>query len=112
MYLILVAKICLALSVAVLSLYATRHYFFASSRLLLKRPKEWMEFAGFTLPRTTVLVAMHNEQAVAGDVLRALTECDYDWQRLEIIAIDDRSTDRRNHRRVCRALSNYQGAPP
>lgn len=92
-FLILLAKICLGFAVTVLSLYAIRHYFFAVSRLFLERPKEWMEFAGFTLPHTTVMVAMHNEQAVAADVLRALVECDYDRQRLQIIAIDDRSTD-------------------
>jgi cellulose synthase/poly-beta-1,6-N-acetylglucosamine synthase-like glycosyltransferase len=53
-----------------------------------------MEFTGFMLPRVSVLVAMHNEESVAGDVLQALVECDYDWERLEILAIDDRSTDR------------------
>jgi cellulose synthase/poly-beta-1,6-N-acetylglucosamine synthase-like glycosyltransferase len=37
---------------------------------------------------------MHNEEAVAADVLQALVDADYDWSRLEIIAIDDRSEDR------------------
>ncbi|HWZ29702.1 MAG TPA: glycosyltransferase [Bryobacteraceae bacterium] len=91
---ILIAKICLVFSVTVLTLYAIRHYVFAMSRLFLKHPREWMEFTGFMLPRTTVLVAMHNEETVAADVLQALVECDYDWEKLEILAIDDRSSDR------------------
>jgi cellulose synthase/poly-beta-1,6-N-acetylglucosamine synthase-like glycosyltransferase len=92
--LILGAKICLVFSVTVLSLYALRHYLFAVSRLFLKRPHDWMEFSGFVQPRVTVLVPMHNEQAVAADVLQALVESDYDHERLDILAINDRSTDR------------------
>jgi cellulose synthase/poly-beta-1,6-N-acetylglucosamine synthase-like glycosyltransferase len=53
-----------------------------------------MELVGFTTPTVSVLVPMHNEEKVAADVLQALIECDYDWSRLEIIAIDDRSEDR------------------
>jgi hypothetical protein len=34
-------------------------------RLLLKRPRDMMEFTCFMLPRTSVLVAMHKEEAVA-----------------------------------------------
>ena len=37
---------------------------------------------------------MHNEEGVAADVLQALVECDYDRDRLEILAINDRSSDR------------------
>jgi cellulose synthase/poly-beta-1,6-N-acetylglucosamine synthase-like glycosyltransferase len=91
---LLVAKICLVFSVVILTLYAIRHYIFAVCRLSLKRPRDLMEFTGFMLPRTSVLVAMHNEELVAADVLRALVECDYDREKLEILAINDRSTDR------------------
>ena len=92
--LIVIAKSCLLFSVVVLTLYAVRHYLFAASRLSLRRPKEWMEFTGFVLPRVSVLVAMHNEEAVAADILQGLVECDYDWEKLEVVAINDRSTDR------------------
>ena len=88
------AKIVLGFAVVVLTLYAIRHCVFAVSRLFLRRPREWMEFTGFMAPRISVLVAMHNEEAVAADVLQALVECDYDWEKLEILAINDRSADR------------------
>jgi cellulose synthase/poly-beta-1,6-N-acetylglucosamine synthase-like glycosyltransferase len=91
---IFVAKVCLVFTICVLTLYAARHCAFAALRVFLRRPREWMEFTGFVLPRTSVLVAMHNEEAVAADVLQALVECDYDWERLEILAINDRSSDR------------------
>ena len=94
MAIVLAAKICLVFSILVLTLYAIRHYVFAMSRLSLRQPREWMEFTGFVLPRISVLVPMHNEEAVAADILQALVEGDYDWEKLEILAINDRSTDR------------------
>jgi cellulose synthase/poly-beta-1,6-N-acetylglucosamine synthase-like glycosyltransferase len=52
-----------------------------------------MELAGFVTPKVSVLVPMHNEETVAHDILQALIECDYDWDKLEILAINDRSDD-------------------
>ena len=92
--LILISNCCLGFTMIVLSLYAVRHYWFTLYRLALRRPRDFMELAGFVLPRISVLVPMHNEEKVATDVLQALLDCDYDWDRLEIVAIDDRSDDR------------------
>jgi len=92
--LILVSKICLGFTITVLTLYAIRHYLLALYRLSLRGPREMMDIVGFEMPRISVLVPMHNEEAVAGDVLQALVDCDYDWTRLEILAINDRSQDR------------------
>jgi len=92
--LILVARGCLCLAILVLSLYAIRHYGFTFYRMSLRRPRDMRELAGFVLPRISVLIPMHNEEKVASDVLRALVECDYDWSRLEVLAINDNSVDR------------------
>ncbi len=91
--LIVVAQFCIGVTVIVLSLYALRHYLFALTRLALDRPRDTDELVGTVLPTVTVLVPMHNEAAVAADILQALVDCDYDWNRLQILAIDDRSTD-------------------
>lgn len=80
-------------AVAVLLLYALRHYVFGYSRLRIQPPKDSMELVGFHMPRVTVLVPMHNEERVASDVLQALADGDYDWEKLEVIPINDRSTD-------------------
>ena len=92
--LISISKICLSFTIVVLTLYAIRHYLFAVYRLTLRRPRDMMELAGFVMPRVSVIVPMHNEEIVAGDVLQALVDCDYDWSRLEILAVNDRSQDR------------------
>jgi cellulose synthase/poly-beta-1,6-N-acetylglucosamine synthase-like glycosyltransferase len=94
MILLFIAKFFLGLAIVVLTLYAIRHYVFALCRLALRRPRDFMELTGFALPRTSVLVPMHNEEAVAADILQALVECDYDRTRLEVLAIDDNSEDR------------------
>ncbi|MBI2686118.1 MAG: glycosyltransferase family 2 protein [Acidobacteria bacterium] len=84
----------IAFAVAFLLLYALRHYVLGYSRLRIDRPRDSMELAGFYMPRVTVLIPMHNEERVAGDILQALVDSDYDWEKLEVIPINDRSTDR------------------
>ena len=87
------AKVCLLFTVLVLLLYAIRHYFLVFARLRLRRPRDVMELTGFYMPSVSVLVPMHNEEKVAADLLEALVAVDYDRDRLEVIAIDDRSED-------------------
>src|SRR6266545_2531595 len=85
---------CLLFSVGVLTLYALRHYSLCLARLWLQGTRDTGELLGFVMPHLTVLVPMHNEEAVAADCLGALVNCDYDWNKLEVLAINDRSTDR------------------
>lgn len=92
--LILFAKVIVGIAIVVLTLYAGRHYGFTLYRLSLRRPRDTNELVGFLTPRISVLVPMHNEEGVAADVLHALVECDYDHDQLEVLAINDRSTDR------------------
>jgi len=87
-------------SLAILTLYAIRQYALALNRLRPGRRRysasqeNAIELSGYYMPRLTVIVPMHNEERVAADILRALTECDYDPDRLQVIAANDRSSDR------------------
>ena len=81
-------------AIAFLLLYALRHYVLAYSRLRIEQPKDFNELVGFYMPRVTVLIPMHNEERVAADILQALVDSDYDWEKLEVIPINDRSDDR------------------
>ncbi len=92
--LIWVCRIYLLFAILVLTAYAIRHYSFVLLRLSARKTRDMMEVVGFTAPKVSVLVPMHNEEKVAPDVLQALVDCDYDWDKLEIIAINDRSQDR------------------
>ena len=77
----------------VLVLYALRHYLFCVFRVFLSRPRSFSEIEGFHLPRLSVIIPMHNEESVAADVLEALAGSDYDHALLEILAVNDRSSD-------------------
>jgi len=46
------------------------------------------------LPKVGVIVPAHNEEKVIADVLRALLQADYPRDKLRIIVVNDRSTDR------------------
>ncbi len=92
-YLIWVCKLCLVLTILVLVAYAVRHHLFVLSRISRRSSRDTMELVGFVAPTVSVLVPMHNEEKVAADVLQALVDCDYDWGKLEILAINDRSED-------------------
>ena len=91
-----VAKALALLVLVVMAVYALRHLLFAFRRLFWPRRMNYTDLAGFYLPSISVLIPMHNEEAVAPDVLEALAEADYPHQAgfLEVIPINDHSTDR------------------
>ena len=93
-FLIGVSYAVIAFAVAVLLLYAIRHYLLGYSRLRIEHPKDAMELVGFYMPQVTVLIPMHNEERVAADILQAIVDSDYDWEKLEVIPINDRSDDK------------------
>lgn len=92
--LLAISKIILVCAILVLTAYGVRHHWFVLYRMSLRKSRDMMELVGFTAPSVSILVPMHNEEAVAADVLQALVDCDYDWNKLEVLAIDDRSQDR------------------
>lgn len=91
--LVMICRIAFAASMFLLGVYAVRHFWFGVYRLNLVRPIDYSELEGCDLPRISVIVPMHNEEDVASDVLDALANSDYDADRLEVLAVDDRSTD-------------------
>ena len=92
---IFAVKAIAVLVILVMLAYALRHFLFAMIRLFRPQKMNYTDVAGFHLPSLSILVPMHNEEAVAPDVLEALLEADYphDPGRFEIIPINDSSTD-------------------
>ena len=87
------ARVVAVVVLLVMVAYTARHLFFALHRLFSSPRMNYTDLAGFHLPSVSVLIPMHNEEAVAPDVLEALAETDYPHDRLEVIPINDHSAD-------------------
>jgi len=75
-------------------IYTARHYYFTLNRLFGRQRHPYIDVESADWPAVTVLVAAHNEEAVVADILKALMEVDYPADRLTVIPVNDRSTDR------------------
>ena len=82
------------LTLLLICIYTLRHYFFTLNRLFGRQRHPYIDIETADWPAITVLIAAHNEEAVIADILKALLEVDYPEDRLTIIPVNDRSTDR------------------
>ncbi|KPL17962.1 MAG: glycosyl transferase family 2 [candidate division Zixibacteria bacterium SM23_81] len=90
---VLILKLYIILVVLVMSIYAFRHYLFTINRLGGEQRLYYQDIVDSDLPTISVLVPMHNEEKVARQSLEAILHCDYPREKMEIIPIEDHSTD-------------------
>ncbi|MEG0167836.1 MAG: glycosyltransferase [Ruthenibacterium sp.] len=90
---ILILKIYFVVVVFIMLSYMLRHLIFALNRLYGRQRMYYNDIYDSDLPKISVLVPMHNEELVLDHVLTSLLACDYDRDKLEIIPINDHSTD-------------------
>lgn len=84
----------LGLIIFIVVLYLARHYLFTLNRLFGTQRFPYVDVETADWPAVTVLIPAHNEEQVIGRIIRALLAADYSQDRLTIIPIDDRSTDK------------------
>jgi len=91
----LIFDIIIAILSIVMIAYMLRHFIF-SYHALFGAPHQpsYRNVAGIYPPKVTVLIPAHNEELVIGDLLQRMTELTYPKENLEVIVIDDSSTDR------------------
>jgi cellulose synthase/poly-beta-1,6-N-acetylglucosamine synthase-like glycosyltransferase len=80
--------------VLLVCIYTVRHYCFTLSRLFGVQRHPYVDVDSADWPAVTVLIAAHNEEAVVADILKALLQVDYPAEKLYILPVNDRSTDR------------------
>ncbi len=80
--------------VLVIVLYILRHFIFTYNRALGEQRITYHDVIDSDLPSVSVLVPMHNEEKVAKYILDALIAQDYPKDKMEIIPINDHSTDK------------------
>lgn len=88
-----VLKLYLVITVVIMTLFAIRHGIFSFNRMFGRQRIFYNDVYDSELPFISILVPMHNEEKVLDYTLTSLLECDYDWHRMEIIPINDNSTD-------------------
>ena len=93
MAIITILKIYFIFVVVLMLVYAIRHAIFSYQRVYGKQRMYYNDISDSELPYITVLVPMYNEEKVLTYVLDALLKCSYDKAKLEIIPINDHSTD-------------------
>ena len=82
------------ITLLLICVYTARHYFFTLNRLFGKQRHPYLDLECADWPAITVLIAAHNEEAVVADILKALLEVDYPADRVTIMPVNDRSSDR------------------
>lgn len=80
--------------IGLMLLYTLRHFYFTVQRLLGRQKLYYGDIITSKMKTISVLIPMHNEELVLRNALDALLECDYDRALMEIIPINDHSTDR------------------
>ncbi|WP_369751066.1 glycosyltransferase [Bordetella sp. FB-8] len=84
----------LAAIVLLLVIFATRHYVFTLARLFGRQRQPYLDIEMGNWPDVVIFVAAHNEEQVISDSLTALLEVDYPHEKLIIMPVNDRSSDK------------------
>ncbi len=89
-------SLCAATAVlfVLLSVYTLRHYLFSLNRLFGEQRHPYTSIVSADWPRVTILVAAHNEEDVIADCLENLMGVDYPADRMIVMPVNDRSSDR------------------
>ncbi|HTR48823.1 MAG TPA: glycosyltransferase [Verrucomicrobiae bacterium] len=85
---------CLFAIVIVISIYTARHYWFTLNRLFGFQRHPYIDTDTADWPQVTILVAAHNEEKVVSHILAALMGVNYPAERMLVVPVNDRSTDR------------------
>jgi cellulose synthase/poly-beta-1,6-N-acetylglucosamine synthase-like glycosyltransferase len=80
--------------VAIICLYTGRHYAFTLNRLFGFQRHPYIDIDTADWPPVTILVAAHNEEKVISNILSALMTARYPAEKMLVVPVNDRSTDR------------------
>jgi cellulose synthase/poly-beta-1,6-N-acetylglucosamine synthase-like glycosyltransferase len=83
----------LLIVIALVLIYTIRHYLFTVNRLFGNQRHPYTDIETADWPKVTIFVPAHNEEAVIHHSLEALLDSDYPADRLQIIPVNDRSSD-------------------
>ena len=89
-----IVHVLFLLLVGVMLVYLVRHYAFSLSALYYRRGQpHYMLHSLSYRPKVSILIPARNEERVIGRLLRRISELTYPKDKLEVIVIDDASSD-------------------
>ncbi|HEX3022794.1 MAG TPA: glycosyltransferase [Lachnospiraceae bacterium] len=91
---LIIMKAYMIFTIVIMLLYTVRHFIFAYNRMFCRQRLYYNDILTDTMPSISVLIPMHNEEQVLHFVLDSLVKCEYEKSLMEIIPINDNSTDR------------------
>ena len=77
-----------------LVIYMIQHFVFSYNRLYSEQKNYYHDIIDEDVPMISVVIPMHNEELVANHILDRIVVSDYPQEKMEIIPINDHSTDR------------------
>ena len=86
-------KAYISFSLVVMLFYILRHFIFSMNRISADQDINYQDIMDSELPKVTIFVPMHNEEKVARNILQSLVNMVYPIEKLEIMPINDHSTD-------------------
>jgi cellulose synthase/poly-beta-1,6-N-acetylglucosamine synthase-like glycosyltransferase len=80
--------------VVMIAVYTVRHFIFTINRMFGRQRHPYVDVNVARWPQITVVIPAHNEELVIDHILTALLDGDYPRDRMTILPVNDRSTDR------------------
>src|SRR5437763_1282318 len=79
--------------IIVMLIYSIRSFIFTLNRAYGEQTLDYHDILDFELPYVTIMIPMHNEEKVVKDSMEAMLQLDYPEDKLEIIPVNDHSSD-------------------
>ncbi len=91
---ITILKIYMLLVILVMVIYAFRHNLFTFNRIFGEQKLYYRDILDSTFTMVSIIIPMYNEERTAPHILDLLTKSDYPRSKMEIIPVNDSSTDK------------------
>ena len=105
-------------TIALMCVFTLRHFIFTVNRLYGKQRIYCQDIMDSELKTVSVLIPMHNEEKVCRGILDRMLLVDYDFDKFEVIPINDHSEDKtkavldeyaQKHPKLFKPLHRYEG---
>ena len=92
--LIIILKIYMLFVILVMAIYTFRHNFFTLNRVFGEQKLYYQDIIDSELMELSIIIPMYNEEKTAPHILDLLMKSDYPASKMEVLPVNDSSTDK------------------